>query len=302
MKEMQQNEGIDSQVSVNYPRVSVVVHVFPLVFFFFVIVKDAWLSDDSYITFRVVDNFVHGYGLTWNTDERVQAFTNPLWMFCLSLVSFFTHEIYYSSLLLSLTLSFTAIVIFSFSLAKSPLVAGLGIMTLAASKSFVDFSTSGLENPLTYLLIVLFMLVFYSFQHNKHYVFWLALIAGLSTLNRMDTLLLFLPALIFVLYEMPEWKSVSSLLLGFLPFLCWEVFSLWYYGFLFPNTAYAKLDTGIDSGLLLHQGIGYFVSSSSFDPILFPIIYASVLSILQPRGSKSLPFIIGMGLYLLYML
>src|SRR5882762_6634227 len=45
--------------------------VFPLTFLLFVIVKDAWLSDDSYITMRVVDNFIRGYGLTWNIDERV---------------------------------------------------------------------------------------------------------------------------------------------------------------------------------------------------------------------------------------
>ncbi len=276
--------------------------VFPLAFLLFIIVKDAWLSDDSYITFRVVSNVLRGYGFTWNTDERVQTYTHPLWMFFLSLVCFFTHEIYYSSLILSVTLSFIAVGIFSFFLARSPLLAGLGIMTLAASKSFVDFSTSGLENPLTYLLIVLFMLVFYHRQQKKHYIFLLALIAGLATFNRMDTILLFLPALIFVVYTMPGWKSAKALLLGFSPFLCWEIFSLWYYGFLFPNTAYAKLDTAIASDQLLQQGIGYFVSSFSFDPILFLIIAASIYVIFLQREWTNLPFIVGMGLYMLYTL
>src|SRR6266576_5642508 len=159
------------------------IAVFSLAFFLFIVVKEAWMGDDAYITLRVVDNFIHGYGLTWNTDERVQSYTHPLWMFCLSLVSFFTHEIYFSSLFLSITLSLIAVAIFAFFLARSPVLAGLGIMTLAASKSFVDFSTSGLENTLTYLLIVLFMLVFYSCQQKKHYIFWLALIAGLATFN-----------------------------------------------------------------------------------------------------------------------
>src|SRR2546421_1635850 len=252
------------------------IAVFSLAFFLFIVVKDAWLSDDAYITFRVVDNFIHGYGLTWNIDERVQTYTNPLWMFLLSLVYFFTHEIYYSSLILSITISLVAVSLFALYLARSPLLAALGIIALAGSKSFVDFSTSGLENPLTYLLIVCFMLVFYSGQRNKSYVCWLALIAGLATLNRMDSLLLFVPALIFVFYKFPGWKSVKALLLGFLPFLCWEVFSLWYYGFLFPNTAYAKLDTGVDSIQLLYHGIGYFVSSFAFDPLLFIVMAASI--------------------------
>jgi len=139
-------------------------------------------------------------------------------MFCLSLVSFCTHEFYYSSLVLSITVSLIAVVIFSIYLARSALLATLGIMALAASKSFVDFSTSGLENPLTYLLIVIFMLVFYRGQRKEHYVFWLALIAGLATLNRMDTLLLFLPALIAVFCHYPGWNSVKALLLGFLPY------------------------------------------------------------------------------------
>jgi hypothetical protein len=37
------------------------------------VVRNAWLSDDAYITFRTVDNFIHGYGLTWNVAERVQS-------------------------------------------------------------------------------------------------------------------------------------------------------------------------------------------------------------------------------------
>ena len=40
-----------------------------------VIIINAWLCDDAYISFRVVKNFVNGYGLRWNIFERVQVFT-----------------------------------------------------------------------------------------------------------------------------------------------------------------------------------------------------------------------------------
>ena len=46
----------------------------------FRLLTTAWLCDDAYITFRVVDNLPGGFGLRWNTFERVQAYTNPLWM------------------------------------------------------------------------------------------------------------------------------------------------------------------------------------------------------------------------------
>ena len=274
--------------------------VLSLAFYLLIIVKDGWLSDDSYITLRVVYNFIHGYGLTWNTDERVQAYTHPLWMFCLSLIYFFTHEAYYSTLILSITISFISVALLSFYLARSALLATLGIFVLAASKSFVDFSTSGLENPLSYLLIVVFMIVFYRTRGKKQSLMWLALIAGLATLNRMDTFLLFLPTLIAVFCQFPGWKSVRTVVLGFAPFICWEIFSLCYYGFLFPNTAYAKLDTGVSSVQLLLQGIGYLISSFTFDPLIFVVMGASVVLLLQQRVWKDLPVLLGMGLYLLY--
>jgi arabinofuranosyltransferase len=44
------------------------------------LIRTAWLSDDAYITFRTADNVIHGYGLVWNTAERVQTYTHPLWL------------------------------------------------------------------------------------------------------------------------------------------------------------------------------------------------------------------------------
>lgn len=46
---------------------------------FLVVLSVSYLDEDAFISFRVVDNFVHGHGLRWNIDERVQVFTNPLW-------------------------------------------------------------------------------------------------------------------------------------------------------------------------------------------------------------------------------
>jgi arabinofuranosyltransferase len=271
-----------------------------LTFFLFVVVKSAWICDDAYTTFRVVDNFIHGYGLTWNTDERVQAYTHPLWMFVLSAVYFCTRHVYFPFLFLSVALSFATVLLLALYGARSPWIAVLSIMTLAASKSFIDYSTSGLENPLTHLLIVAFMLVFYKGSRQKYYCFTLVLIAALAALNRQDTVLLFLPALILVLWKSPRMQALKSLMAGCLPFLCWEIFSLWYYGFLVPNTAYAKLDTGIPAGALLEQGIGYFISSFRFDPLLFIVIVACLILVCLSKDWKSVPFALGILFYLCY--
>ena len=55
--------------------------------FFLLLIRTAWLDDDAYITFRTIDNFLNGYGLRWNTINRVQAYTHPLWMMVITPLS-----------------------------------------------------------------------------------------------------------------------------------------------------------------------------------------------------------------------
>lgn len=47
--------------------------------------------------------------------------------------------------------------------------------------------------------------------------------------------------------------------------MVWSAFSLFYYGFLFPNTAYAKLHTGIPTRDMIFQGIVYFLDHIGSD-------------------------------------
>jgi arabinofuranosyltransferase len=43
-----------------------------------------WMSDDAAITLRTVLNVVNGFGARFNLDERVQAYTHPLWFLLIS--------------------------------------------------------------------------------------------------------------------------------------------------------------------------------------------------------------------------
>ena len=49
------------------------VIVFPYIFF-----RNAWITEDAFINFRVIENFLSGEGPVWNIGERVQVFTSPL--------------------------------------------------------------------------------------------------------------------------------------------------------------------------------------------------------------------------------
>jgi arabinofuranosyltransferase len=266
-----------------------------------VLIKTAWLCDDAYITYRTVDNFINGYGLTWNVAERVQAYTHPLWMFLLTAIYFFTREMYYTSIILSLVISLSAVHLVAFRMASGKTAALLGLSLFISSKAFVDYSTSGLENPLTHLLLVLFLLLYVrSETKDLKILFLLSFAAALGMLNRMDSFLFFFPPLTYLLWQQRSVKGFVAMGLGFLPFFLWECFSLFYYGFFFPNTAYAKLNTGIAAHELLVQGLHYLRNSLQQDPVTLPVITVGTMAPLLLKKWKLLPVSVGVLLYLLY--
>src|SRR6185503_19260292 len=101
-----------------------------LALFATLLVRSAWICDDAYITFRVIDNFWNGYGLRWNVIDRVQAYTHPLWLMLMSLVYGVTREAYYTSLALQIALSLAAAWALCFRIALSPAHALLSLWAL----------------------------------------------------------------------------------------------------------------------------------------------------------------------------
>ena len=79
--------------------------------FAWLVIRDAWLCDDAFITFRVVDNFHNGFGLRWNVVDRVQVFTHPLWCLALLCVGGVFENLPLAALWISVVLSITAFVL-----------------------------------------------------------------------------------------------------------------------------------------------------------------------------------------------
>ena len=250
-----------------------------------VLLRTAWVNEDAYITLRTVDNFVNGYGMRWNIAERVQTFTHPLWFFLITLPYLFTREAFYTVMVLSLLISLGAMALALLQIRPWNLASLAAGTILVFSKAYIDYSSSGFENPATHLLLAGFLLLLFTRTGAEppaqRTVFLLALFASLATLNRMDTVLFFLPPLAYLLYRDRSRATLRNLALGFLPFVAWELFSIIYYGFPFPNTAYAKLYTGFSRLDLIEQGILYFLNSLNWDPItLLTILAATSLAFL----------------------
>lgn len=268
------------------------------------IVHQAWLCDDAYITFRTVDNFVNGYGLRWNVAERVQVFTHPLWMFLVSGSYALTGEMYFTAVLLSIGVSAAAVVILAYRVARTPWSASAALGLLLLSVAFVDFSTSGLENPLTHLLLATFFWIWTrrAQDGDRRTLLLLAAVAGLAALNRLDSLLFYIPPLAAAWWRTDRRRGIGTVLLGFAPLAVWELFCVFYYGFPLPSSAYSKLDTGISIGASVAQGLRYLRNSLEVDPVTLLATAGGIVVALTGASRRLWPFAASIALYLVYVL
>lgn len=230
------------------------------------VVRLAWVADDAYISFRVVDNLVHGYGMRWNVDERVEVATHPLWLLLHVPIQALTGNIFLGTLGLSLVCTAGAVALAAASYRSRPATAALVLVApLACATAFVEYATSGLENPLSFLLFAAFG---YLLVRHREAPPGLAigLCVGLAGWNRVDTLFLYAAPLAWLLWVERRRVRWLRLALGLSPVALWQVFRLLYFGFFFPNTKYAKLDAGADTAWYLQRGVAYLVDLVLTDP------------------------------------
>lgn len=270
------------------------------VLFLLILIRTAWLCDDAYITYRSIDNAMHGYGLRFNVEERVQSYTHPLWMMLHLPVRLLISDMYVSGMVVSLGVSLVTMAFAGLKLAPGKNQLAFIFLAAVMSRSFMDYSTSGLENPLTHLLLGIFAWIWLDRPEGRRRLLGLALVTGLMLTNRMDTLLLVGPALGLAFWRERSWRNVRTVAIGLLPFLVWEMFSVVYYGFPFPNTAYAKLNHGFESSLMWEQGWYYLVNCISRDPITLISVFGAAMLAFVYRQKHLIPLAIGMLLYILY--
>ena len=268
------------------------------------IVKAGWLADDAFASFRAAANLVNGHGLLSNPPERVQAFTSPLWTLLFALLYWPAKNAYAVAISLALVCSIAAAALIAFSRRVDALSRALAVLALCLSMAFVDFSTSGLENPLAHLLLV----AIYVCERRDRGTLVVALLSALLAVNRLDHLLLVAPLLAARLVRAALLgrarfaSELKSLAIGFVPLIAWELFAIVYYGFPFPNTAYTKLNTTIGAGELFMQGLWYFVESATRDPLTPLLILVAIVVPFVTRNWRLLPVALGIALYLAYVL
>ncbi|MDR1497647.1 MAG: glycosyltransferase family 39 protein [Puniceicoccales bacterium] len=277
-----------------------------VLFFSLVVILLAWQCDDAYHSHKMSLNFANGNGLVYNVGERVNASTCPLHTIIIGCFYKVFGNMYLTSLLLCAAYSISAFVLLLRSSCRNNYQAVLVTMALVFSTSFVSFTTSGLENPLLFLLFSILLHVFWGNEKfSPQKLVLSSFIGGLILMTRMDNGLFLFPLLVFMLAKREKVslpKAMVFMALGMVPFFLWELFSIVYYGFPFPNTAYAKLATGIPRSEYWVHGIGYYIGSFLSDPLVLLLPVSFLLFSVSTENAKGRIVACGILLYFVYLL
>jgi len=217
------------------------------------------MFDDAFISYRYSKNFADGLGLVWNPGERVEGYTNFLWTLLIGLLIRFTPwEAPGVGLVLCL-LSYGATVGVIALLGRR--LVGPGWLPIAAplfalNSVAVAYGSTGMETGFCALLVVLGALALVRAEGFRgHALAGLVLIA--AALTRPDHGIYYAVGAAVVggeqLLELVRarrrgdplpWRDVGRCVLGYsAPFAVYALYVAWkldYYGYLLPNTYYAK--------------------------------------------------------------
>ncbi len=271
-----------------------------------VVINSAWLGDDFYIGLRSFDNFLNGHGLRWNVAERVQVFTDPLWYFVLTPFYAATGETFVTTIVLAIVTSMAAVFVLVRYAASSFAAAAAALVVLISSRAFIDYTTSGLENSLSFLLTALFCVVSCRQPPSLHALRQQIFLSSLVGFNRLDLMLMLFPAVAYTTWIVWREQKVSlgrlfwSAVVCSLPLSGWLLFSTIYFGYPFPNTYYAKLHTGLPRDEQIVQGMLYFLSSINFDPVTLAAIFLALCLVIATREPRLVAGGVGVIFYLLY--
>jgi hypothetical protein len=249
-----------------------------------------WMLDDAFISFRYAENFADGHGLVYNVGERVEGYTTFLWVFVLGL----GHKLGFDTVQLSRWLGMTLSVA-SFGLlgmsgrflrTSDASVAAISILLLGSCATFTTWGMSGMEVPLVALLGLATALVYLraASDRDARLMVGAGVLSALAAMTRPDAGLLFVTFFCDQLID--RWRSGgegrgSSLWLRFglgfgvvyLPYFVWRYL---YYGWLLPNTFYAKV--GSTSAQVI-RGADYFTRWGGATLPIAAMAIAGVLAI-----------------------
>lgn len=205
-------------------------------------------SDDSFFTFRVINNWISGNGLVYNTGERLEVFSNPLWLFILGIVQSATGgslTLWSKTLGLIFTgLSFVSLHYLCCGLAPrfAGAVFGWSAAFMLMLPGLQIYAGLGLETPL--LMCLLLTGVAFTVRSELKrggLLLAAAIFFGLAGITRPEGPLYGLLWLAFLAWKLgPRPTLLKPAMLMLAPVLAYAIFRKIYYGAWLPYTFWVK--------------------------------------------------------------
>lgn len=243
----------NSRSEENFGNVSVTTRLLSAVPYL-VLLTLAWLvfgetTDDPFITFRYAANLCAGVGPVYNAGEHVEGFTSGLHMLACALLYVLLPGV--GLLLKAKLLSLLCGLLMIYQTGRlarrlhfAPTSVGAAQMLLACNVNVAIASVNALETTLFAVLLLAGVTSYYDEMKQEHGAVS-GLLLFLACFTRPEALLY---AVVLFGLRCFWWRRrrlpahfIGAWLLGFaLPLAICLAFRLWYFGYPFPNTYYAK--------------------------------------------------------------
>ncbi|MEW5876376.1 MAG: hypothetical protein AB1752_14515 [Candidatus Zixiibacteriota bacterium] len=278
----------EAQQPAPIPRQSLPLWIIAIAALLALHIRALWfICDDAFISFRYARSLVFGHGLVFNIGERVEGYTNFLWVLISAAVIRLgaQPEVWMPWLGAAIAILNLAAIMWHLSRrGRSPLLAGA---LLATNCGYAAWATGGLETALfTALVTGAFLSLWDSIdtggsgRDNSNAVIRSAPLLALACLTRPDGALIAICAAAFL------FARVMRSRLTFKSFLIWLAiwaiplaghlgWRLWYYGHPFPNSFYVKTSTWD----MIPTGAQYLLDSFlafHWYLLLIPLVYVLV--------------------------
>lgn len=209
-----------------------------------------FLFDDAMISMRYAYNFANGDGLVWNVGERVEGYSNFLWVLVMGIVHFLPVSISKTSFVV-LVINSAILAAGIFPLVRLVKILGgskydevISIIAYSFNMDIFWWSNNGME---TTLIAVVVLISVCRILEEKNDITTYLIIGALSLIRADGIVLTFLLCLLSVFVNGK--KELARSVVSLLPFMVHLAFRMSYYGDILPNTAYLK-SFDIDKQLL----------------------------------------------------
>jgi arabinofuranosyltransferase len=254
-----------------------------------------WVQEDAFINFRVVANLLAGYGPVFNVGERVEVYSDPLWVALLTvsheIVPFLSME--WLSVFLGLGGTAAGVILCGRGIQRlgsrgqRGVVVPIGLLIFSVVAGLWEFATSGLEMGMVFGWIGFSFWLLVRTEAGRRSAVGCALVVGLGPLIRPELALMsavFLAGLASVVGS-PGWQGppriwrrwILPLVAALALPAAYELWRVAYFAMFISNSELAKSGGGSD----IPQGTAYVRSFVSTYALWIPLLL--VLPVVIPR-------------------